>query len=187
MRGRVLGAVGAGAVAIATVTILVWPGPGAPQVEPRLRAELTPVIRQHLETRDDHGGALAERPESKSRWFCQVHLIETRRGGPELLAGIAAHCSEYARRGSALLQGTGFSVPALITLRSRDGSYEVTEMREGGKLNGDPDYRRTFTKVGKAEFLRIEQHGYPETAERPLDRARRAYGLPPNAPVQDAF
>jgi hypothetical protein len=63
----------------------------------------------------------------------------------------------------------------------------VTEAREGGKLNGDPDDRRTFTEAGKAEFVRIAQHGYPETAERPLDRARRAYGLPPGTPVQDAF
>lgn len=160
-----------------------WREPGKPHVDPHLQTELTPVIQRHLETRVDHGGALTSAAKPEGRWFCDLRMVETRRRGPDVLAGIYAHCEELARRGQGMVTGTSFMAPMLITLRS--GAVTKVEKPMDGAGYG-PGIDRMFTEEGEHAVFEMTGSGFSDE-ETLRARAKRMYGLPPAAPVANDF
>jgi hypothetical protein len=175
------------AVLAGLAVIDLWPRP-APHIDPRLRAEVTPMIRAHLEKRNSTDALLAgSSPELKPRSFCDVRLIETRQRGADLLVGVEAFCEELARRGNALVRGTGASGGLLLTLRTNDATRTVVHVEEPGL---GPDYTasldRMFTEAGRAELDRAVDRRGGSGEEWAYTEARRVFGLPPGAPVVES-
>ncbi|KAB2344380.1 hypothetical protein [Actinomadura rudentiformis] len=183
MHGRSWLGVGAAlAVAGAAAGIVAWPDPEPPFVDGRLRADLVPLIQAHLETKADLGGALDAQPELKSRWLCDLELIETERRGPDLLAGVYASCGEFAKTGASLVTGTGFLSPMRVTVRS--GAVTSVERPLDG-AGFQPTVSRMFTEAGERKVFDLIDSGGPFERDRLPERARRAFGLPADAPIRD--
>ncbi|GAA2611346.1 hypothetical protein SMC26_41550 [Actinomadura fulvescens] len=166
----------------AAAGIMAWPDPRPPSVDGRLRTQLVPLIQAHLETKADLGGALNDQPELKSRWLCDLELIETERRGPDLLTGVYTACQEFARMGPSLLAGTGFVSPMRITVRS--GAVASVEKPLDGAGFG-PTVSRMFSKAGERRVFDFIGSGGPFERDGLSQRARRSFGLPGNAPVRD--
>ncbi|MFG2000738.1 hypothetical protein ACGFNU_16500 [Spirillospora sp. NPDC048911] len=183
MRGRSWLIVGAVlAVGGAATGIVAWPDPEPPTVEGHLRTELIPLIQAHLETKAKLGGALDAQPELKSRWFCDLELIEIEQRGPDLLAGVYTSCQEYARKGTSLLAGTGFLSPMRITVRS-GGVTAIEQPLDGAGFR--PTMSRMFSAAGERRVFDLIDSGSPFGSDHLPTRARRAFVLPGNAPIRD--
>ncbi|MGJ6961077.1 hypothetical protein ACSDR0_04145 [Streptosporangium sp. G11] len=152
------------------------------------RATFLRVVDDHLQTAPERVGntfLTQERPELDPRMFCHEELVEIRRKSANAyLVGVVAMCEEFARSGDALLSGTGFRVPLLVTLEAAGGRFEVRHVREAGDgAENLPSIRAMFSPDGAPRAHELGGHGSPGLAERTGDEARRAFGLPSTAKI----
>lgn len=149
-----------------------------PSVDPALVAKVRPVIDKELERGPWPGLLSSEHPEA--RWFCTAQVIEIRRTGNELAVGIDAWCDEYMRDGDDLLAGSGEHAPKVVVLVARSDGYRVVRVDVPPDGAGfSPWVQRNFSDAGATELNRRRSLS-PDTA----GQARKAFGLPPDAPVR---
>ncbi|WP_436761694.1 hypothetical protein [Streptosporangium sp. V21-05] len=151
------------------------------------RATFLQVV-DHLQTAPERVGntfLTDEKPELGPRTFCHEVLIEIRRKSANAyLVGVVATCEEFARSGDALLSGTGFRSPLLVTLEATKGRFEVRYVEETGDgSNHLPSIRKMFSADAATRALDISNYGPPGLPRGTGDEARRAFGLPPTAKI----
>ncbi|GAA2727783.1 hypothetical protein [Actinocorallia aurantiaca] len=173
-------------LAVVGTASAVWPHGSAPEVDPRLRAELTPLIRHHLETRHYERGLWGDSYLGPgSRTLCEVRVIQTREEGTALAVGIHVLCEEFIARDATLLLGSGYGGVLLVELNGAQGGRTVTRVEEPPEhLPFNEMFDRAFTKGGVDELDRIARRGVERERKRLYDRARRVHGLPSAAPVR---
>ncbi|GII52432.1 hypothetical protein Pth03_08210 [Planotetraspora thailandica] len=154
-------------------------------VDPPTRTVLMEAADHFLETdpgRNEHNFLAAEKPDLRPRVFCREELIEVRRKDPQLLVGLMAWCEELARSGGTLTLGSGYAVPLLLTMESVGGRYAVRDVEE--PLDGEaniPTTRAMFSPEGAPRAIELASAGSDMKGVRA--EARKAFGLPPDAPI----
>ncbi|MEV5748333.1 hypothetical protein AB0L00_10980 [Actinoallomurus sp. NPDC052308] len=178
MRRRIMvGApIGAALVAVAgTAAWWFWP----PHVDHSLMAEASPIIDRHLENRSAGlPGEISPPAESSARWFCAERTIETHRRGTEMLVSLITDCREYALHGTELHYDSASQEPLLVTLDRASGRLvvrRVTAALEGAMF--DPSLKRMFSRRAYRTYRLDDEPPSPDA------EARRAFGLPSDAPV----
>lgn len=164
-------------------------GPAAPEVDPQLRAEAATVIRVHLEGGERNGVlTVPDYAKLESAVFCEVRVIEARPRGADLRVGVHAACEELGLRNGGLLTGTASWTPLVITLRGPQGARRVvaTAHPDDGGASYATGIERMFSKAGAAELRRVEEDDVPDSTKRLQARARKAFGLPADAPVRQS-
>lgn len=165
----------------------------APDVDPKVRDELEPLIRTHLEDVPQDGTAAG--PESVNvgfRVFCDVRVVEVRTVRTagvtaDFRVGVHATCEEYGVGDGALLSGMGWSSPLSVTVHGEPGSRRIVQtVRPEDGAGYAPSVDRMFSERGVSELGRVEKAKVPGSAERLKARAREAFGLPADAPVRPA-
>jgi hypothetical protein len=155
-----------------------------PPGDPALERAVLPVVDAHL-SQGPWRGLLSHRHPGAA-WFCSVDVIELRREGGNLKAGVDAWCDEYAPSGDRLLAGSGEHTPKLVTLSGGPDHYEVRHVESPS--NGAshwPSIQRMFSEATQTELQR--RQGRPsQWLPDPAIEARQAFGLPPDAPVEPA-
>ncbi|MEV6985973.1 hypothetical protein AB0M95_32580 [Sphaerisporangium sp. NPDC051017] len=157
-------------------------------VNESVRRALLGAIEKYLEEDPSHleSKYLAnEHPELMPRTFCSVQMIELRTDGSTYLVGVDSQCHELARKGNAMVEGTGFSVPQIARMEIRNGTPRLVSLEdpeEGARYL--PTLRKMFTEEG---VLKITEGGMEVPIETIRAEARKAFGLPADAKIIDDF
>lgn len=166
------------AVLILAATLGWWVleyGPLAkPEVDEALAESVLPVVDDHLTKPDFQGMLTSSRPELGPRWFCTEDIIEIQPHETGLRVGLVAYCGEYARDGSALLTGSGWKAPVVVTLTGSAGQYVAQgseQARDGAGYR--PSVEKLFSPKGASAVL----HGSMDFMADPAGKARSAFGL----------
>ncbi|WP_158880392.1 hypothetical protein [Amycolatopsis anabasis] len=113
---RIAGIAGAGVLVAGIAAWWVTAGEDAfftPHEDADLENSALPVIDEYLHASPFGPGTAGSGTLSRSfpqlgpRWFCTERIVESRLDGDELRVGLDTACEEFARRGDALVQGTG--------------------------------------------------------------------------------
>ncbi|HEY3686446.1 MAG TPA: hypothetical protein VGL93_25655 [Streptosporangiaceae bacterium] len=183
-RTFVIGGVIAAVVLVAAVTVAVraYDAAHRPHLDAAARRTV-PAIEAYLPTAaaGAWAGPLAERRPGAARWYCAVTPIESRYAAGRLHVGIVAECAEYLRDGDHLVTDAGYASPLVIGLqRGGAGWTPVHVQHPGDGTRFAWSVNRMFTADGARVAMRASTNGvFPD----PAPAARKAFGLPPRAPI----
>jgi hypothetical protein len=115
--------------------------------------------------------------------FCTAAIIEIRPARSGWRVGMETDCTEYARRGDTLLEGTGAGEDEVMVLAGSGSSYRVVS-----DVNDDypitPDDRWVDRHFSRAAAYEIN-YGIPPAPPDPAVQARQAFGFPPGTKAVD--
>lgn len=164
------------------LTLWLRAHPPPPVVNPAQAQATWPAIDAYLSKHAaqlDDGYLARKYPKLKVENFCNVHIIEIRPAGQQWHVGMDVDCGEFARRGRALLEGSGGEDDDVMTLARSHGRYRAVSLLQG-PIYYDPDWVARHFSPGAA--TEIGSANLP-MAPYPARQARRAFGLPrPAAP-----
>ncbi|MEU4492378.1 hypothetical protein OG729_05080 [Streptomyces sp. NBC_00210] len=173
----------AGGCAVLAVVVAGCTAP-APDVDPRLRKAVQPVVHEALVAGlQKEGGMLADSSlAAGAHWFCAEKVVEIRETHDGALrVGLDAICAELASRDRALVQGTGVRAPWVMEL-TRDGRGGYRVRRQDCPPDGagyDEWIGRSFSEGGAQVVRHVDWDG-TATIEA---TARAQFRLPADAPV----
>jgi hypothetical protein len=107
----------------------LWPKPSP--LDRRLVAEVELYLRRHP-------------PSRRKTLFCAVRYLGKTPPGKRFNLYVWVVCSEYLRQGSHLIQGTGWSSPAVVSVVTTGGSYRIVNEAEPIDINAEPGFSRMF-------------------------------------------
>jgi len=160
----------------AVVVGVVWWYRHPPVDQAQARA-MQPVIDAYMHEHGEQlelGGTLD--PRLKPEVFCAAGIVEIRPAGPRWRVGMVLNCGEFARRGSALIEGSsGYpSIGEVMVLSGSGGYYRVLSL-DLGPPGYDPAWvHQNFSSLAARWMLSTE----PPTAPDPIGQACRAFGFP---------
>jgi hypothetical protein len=144
--------------------------------EQAMRTSIDTYLEQH-----HWRGGLAGRHD-KVLWSCADRLIETSQDQDRYRVGLYVVCNEFTVERGSLAMGSGEGVPVLAVVRLPQGTTEVLSAEsppDGVKYS--TWIRDRFSRAGVAEIHHNEAAG--GLGEASIAKARKAFGLPADAPV----
>jgi hypothetical protein len=156
--------------------------PQRPHVNAAQALAMLPAIEAYLDSPAgrNQGGMLAQLyPKLHSRVFCTATIIEIRPASRGWRVGMETDCTEYARRGDTLLEGTGAGEDEVMVLAGSGTNYRVvSDVNDAYPIT--PDDRWVDRHFSRAAAHEINYGTWPDPPD-PAVQARLAFGLPPGA------
>ncbi|MET8764698.1 hypothetical protein [Lentzea sp. NPDC004782] len=154
------------------------------------RADIDAAQEQAMRTSIDtyleqHRWRSSLEPKYRDRqvaWFCTDELIEISKDEDRYRVGLHASCQEFAAVDGSLDLVSGEWGAKLATVKLLPGSAEVLGVESPPDGEGNAAWIRAhFSWAGVAKVRSLEGTGLSEAANA---KARKAFGLPADAPVR---
>lgn len=166
-----------------------WEFAVTPHVDAALERSVLPVVHDYLMNAPFVSGGPGtgmlqqSYPDLDPRWFGSERVIESRMVETRLRLGLVVYHAEFGHRGGTLVEGTGSLIPVVVTLSEVSGRYTVrtAEPAPDSPYFG-PWVKRNFSPAGAH---RVIDDGTSDLSS-PAEQARRAFGLPADAPITTA-
>ncbi|KJK52032.1 hypothetical protein UK23_04650 [Lentzea aerocolonigenes] len=143
------------------------------------RPALDPAREQAITTyfEQNHWGG-------KTGWFCEGQVIEVDQGRDESEVGFLAMCQQYSVTNGELHIDAGDFGPRLATVTSPPRPVEVLRVdAPGDGSRYAPWIEDNFSWYGTKKLHRVERNAARTLDDATAAKARKAYGLPADAPV----
>jgi hypothetical protein len=135
-RGRRIALVVAGAVVVVAAALAffltrqpLWPKPSP--LDRMLVGNVEPYLRERS-------------PSKRNTLFCAVRYLGKTPPDRRFNLYVWVVCSEYRRQGSHLIQGTGWSSPAVVSVVATGRSYRIVNEAEPIDIYAEPGFSRMF-------------------------------------------
>jgi hypothetical protein len=138
-------------------------------------------IDNYLEQHRWHSSLEPEYQDRKVAWFCADELIEIGKDEDRYRVGLYASCQQFAAVDGSLDLVSGEWSAKLATVKLLPGSAEVLGVESPPDGEGNAAWIRAhFSRAGAAKLRSLEGRGLSDAANA---KARKAFGLPADAPV----
>ncbi|GGU24532.1 hypothetical protein [Lentzea flava] len=147
-------------------------------VDPGRELALQIAIADHLQ--QNHWGS----GDQRARWFCEVRVIEEDQSSEESEVGFLTMCNQFSAERGELLNSSGEVGPKLAIVTSPPNPVEVLRIESPGDGSAySPWIKANFSWTGAKKLHRLQASEVRNLENATRDKARAAFGLPPDAPV----